>query len=118
MEKNENLCNAAIIGENHESAFLVEGNNLHAVEKLIADRQKDKSDPKKVLPLIRKAVEELIVFANGKVENHFLEVDWKSFKDQADEHERLVSIIDHIFRHLPHHDRNELSSMIHHKLAK
>ncbi len=118
MEKNENLFNAAIIGENHESVFLVEGNHLHAVEKMIAERQKDKNDPKKVLPLIRKAVQELISYANGKVEQHFLEVDWKSFQDKPDEHEKLVSIIEHIFRHLPHHDRNELSSLIHHKLAR
>lgn len=115
MVNNANLFNAAVIGENPETAFLVENNHLHAVEQRIADQKKDKSNPKKVVPLMREALKALIEFANGKVEPHFLDVDWDSFSDQANAQEQIVDKIHHIFSHLPHHDRNELSSLIHHK---
>lgn len=118
MANNDNLFNAAIVGENPDTAFLVEGNRLHAVEKSIADLRKDKSSPQLVIPMIRNALKALIVFAAGKVENHFLEVDWKAFTDKSNEQALLVLKIGQIYSHLPHHDHNELSSMIHHKAAK
>lgn len=118
MKNNKNLFNAAVIGENPETAFLVEGDHLRAVEKSIADLKKDKkSDPKNILPLMRNALKELIIFAEGKVEKHFLEIDWKTLTDQPNEQSRLVSIIHNIYSHLPHHEHNELSSLIHHKQA-
>lgn len=115
MENHDNLFNAAVVGENSDSAFLVEGNRLHAVEKSIAEQKKDKSDPKKVIPLLRDALKSLIGFAKNKVEDHFLEVDWKAISDKPNEQAQLVSKIEHIYSHLHHHDRNELSSLIHHK---
>lgn len=117
MEKNENLFNAAEVGENPETAFIVEGKRLHAVEQSIADQKKDKSDPKLVLPLMREALKTLIQYSEGKVESHFLEVDWKMIQGKSDEQKQLVHKIYNIYSHLPHHDRNELSSLIHHKHA-
>lgn len=115
MENDENLFNAAIVGENPNTAFLVEGNRLHAVEHSIAAQKKDKSDPKKVVPLIRNALKALIAYATGKVEGHFLEIDWKTLTDKPNEQAQLVLKIHQIYTHLPHHDHNELCSMIHHK---
>lgn len=117
MKNNDGLFNAAEIGENPSTAFIVEGNHLHAVEQSVADYQKDKCDPKKVLPLIREALKALIQHAKGKVEAHFLEVDWKMIEGKADEQKQLIHHIENIYTHLPHHDRNELSSLIHHKQA-
>ena len=117
MEKNENLFNAAEVGENPKTAFIAEGKRLHAVEKSVADQKKDKSDPKQVLPLMREALKALIQYAQGKVESHFLEVDWKTIQDKPDEVEQLVRKTCTIYTHLPHHDRLELSSLIHHKQA-
>lgn len=115
MENHNHLFNAAVVGENSASAFIIEGNRLHAVEKSIADQKKDKSDPKKVIPLLRSALNEIIAFGRGKVEEHFLDVDFKSLEGKPNEQALLVSKIVHIFSHLPHNDRNELSSLIHHK---
>lgn len=115
MENNNQLFNAAVVGENSESAFIIEGNRLHAVEKSIADQKRDKSDPKKVIPLLRDALNGIIAFAKGKVEEHFIEVDLKMMEGKSNEQALLVSKIVHIFSHLPHNERNELSSLIHHK---
>ena len=115
MGNNENLLNAAVVGENPDTAFLVEGNRLHAVEKSIADQKKDKSDPKKVIPLLRNALKAIIAYASGKVEGHFLEVDWKALTDKPNEQSQLMTKIHNIYSHLPHHDHNELCSLIHHK---
>jgi hypothetical protein len=115
MENNANLFNAAVIGENSESAFLVDGNHLHAVEKSVADQKKEKSNPKQTVPLIREALKALIKFSQGKVESHFFDVDWKAIANQRNEEEFLVEKIHSIYSHLPHHDRIELSSHIHHK---
>jgi len=117
MKNNENLFNAAEIGENPDTAFIVEENHLHAVEQSVADQKKDQSDSKKVLPLMREALKALIQYASGKVESHFLEVDWKMLQGKPDEQEQLVHKIHNIYSHLPHHDRNELSTLIHHKQA-
>src|SRR5262249_11728968 len=117
MENNQNLFNAAEVGENPDTAFIVEGGRLHAVEQRIGDQKKDKSDPKKVVPLMREALKALIQYAQGKVGAHFLEVDWKMLQDKPDEQSQLVHKIHNICSHLPHHNRNELSSLIHHKQA-
>jgi hypothetical protein len=114
METNDNLFNAAEIGENPDTEFVVEGKHLHAVDAKVAHERKDKSDPKIVLPLIREALKALIKYAQGKVEAHFLDVDLKQFDGKPDEEAQLRHKIEHIFSHLHHHDRNELSSLIHH----
>ena len=84
MENNNDLFNAAVVGENPDTAFIVEGNRLHAVEKRIAEQRKDKSDPKKVIPLLRSALKTLIGYSEGKVEGHFLDFDWKSFSGKPE----------------------------------
>lgn len=117
MENHANLFNAAEVGENPETAFIVEGKHLHAVEQRVADQKKDKSDPKLVLPLMRDALKALIQHAQGKVASHFLEVDWKMMQNKSDEQAQLIHHIYNIYSHLPHHDRNELSSLVHHKQA-
>jgi hypothetical protein len=117
MKNNHNLCNAAEVGENPETAFIAENSHLHAVEQSVADQKKDKSDPKKILPLIREALKALIQYAQGKVESHFLEIDWKQIEGKADEQAQLVHKIHNIYSHLHHHDRNELSTLVHHRQA-
>jgi hypothetical protein len=117
MENQDSLFNAAEVGENPDTAFLVEGKRLHAVEQSVADQKKDKSDPTLVLPLMREALKALIQFSQGNVESHFLEIDWKMMQGKPDEQAQLIHKIHNIYTHLPHHDRNELSSLIHHKQA-
>ncbi len=109
------LFNAAVVGENPDTAFIVEGNHLHAVEQRVADQKRDQSNPDQIIPLMREALKALVQYSQGKVEGHFLEIDWDDIADQEDEQEQLVERIQQIFCHLPHHDRNELSSLIHHK---
>lgn len=113
MDLNGKLFNAVVIAENPEAAFITEGNRLHAVEQHIADLKKDQSDQKIVLPLMRDALSALIQFAEGKVPQHFIEL--VSLK--PNERDQLVEKIESIYAHLSHHDRNELSSLIHHKKA-
>lgn len=118
MKNNAGLFNATVIGENPGTAFIVEGVHLHAVEQRIAEQKKDQSNPKKIIPLMREALKALAQFAEGKVESHFLDIDWSGMANQSDEQEQLVQKIEQIFSHLPHHDRNYLSSLIHHKSGK
>jgi hypothetical protein len=112
MEFNENLYNAAVVGENPEAAFIVEGKRLHAVEEEIANLKKEKSDPKLIVPLMRDAWKALLKFAEGKVPSHLIE-NVVSLKPK--EQDQLVEKIKNLYFHLPHHARNELSSLIHHK---
>ena len=112
----QHLMNAAIVGENPDTAFIAEGNRLHAVDQAIANQKKDKSSPDQVLPLMREAYKALIEYSEGKVESHFLETDAKKWEGKTDEQSHLISHIHNIFTHLPHHLRNELSSKIHHKI--
>lgn len=111
MDYNKDLYNAAVIGENPESAFLVEDGHLHAVEQHVASLKKDKSNPELVLPLMRNALNALLSYAKGKVSS--TTTDMISLK--PNEQNQLIEKIFAIYTHLPHHDRNELSSMIHHK---
>lgn len=115
MESNEQLYNAVVIGENPDTTFIVEGKHLHAVEEHVAKLEKEKSDPKRVLPLMRDALKALIKFSENKVEPHFLEVDWNAIIGKSDEQMNVIKHIHSIFSHLPHHERNDLSSLIHHK---
>ena len=66
---------------------------------------------------MRDALKALISFSEGKVEPHFLEIDWDSLTDDLDEQSQLIHKIHNIYTHLPHHERNELSSLIHHKTS-
>lgn len=115
MKENVNLYNAAIIGENSELGFIVDGSRLHAVELHVASLKKEKSDPELVLPLMRDALKALIKFAYGKVPTHVTEIDLKEISLKPNEHDQLIEKILHIFKHLSHQERNELSSLIHHK---
>jgi len=115
MKNNADLFNAAVIGENPEASFIVDGNHLHAVEQHIAALKKDKSNPKVVLPLMRKALEALLKFAKGKVPAQFTDVDQKGISLKPNEQDQLIEKIVSIYTHLHHNDRNSLSSMIHHK---
>lgn len=115
MNHDENLFNAVMIAENPESAFLVEGNRLHAVEQHIAERKKEKSNPNLVLPLMRNALQALVKYTQDNVSPSSGEV---IVSLQANEHDQLVEKIKHIFDHLPKHIRNDLSSLIHHKAFK
>lgn len=119
MNSTDNLYNAAVIGENAEMAFIVEGKHLHAVEKHVADLKKDKSNPKVVVPLIRDALKALMVYAEGKVPPSFIkDTDLKTVSLKPNEQEQLIEKIFNIYTHLHHQDRNYLSSLIHHKAAK
>lgn len=109
MEFNQDLYNAAVVGENPEAAFLVEGKKLHAVEKSIAALKK--SNPEAAIPLMQSALKALIKFANEKT----VEIDLKSVSLKSTELQQLVDKILQIYQHLHHHDRNDLSSLIHHK---
>lgn len=118
MEFNENLFNAAVVGENGDSpniAFIAEKNRLHAVEQHIADKQKNKSDPKVVVPLMRDALNALLQFAKGKIPSQFVEVDLKAISLKPDEQEQFIEKLKNIYTHLPHQERNKLMSLIHHK---
>ena len=64
MKNYDGLFNAAEIGENPDTAFIIEGSHLHAVEQSIADSQPEKSNPKFILPLIRDALKALIQYAH------------------------------------------------------
>ncbi len=113
---NVNLFNATVIGENPETAFIIlEGNRLHAVEQSVAGLKRDESDPKQILILMRNGLKALVEFAQGKVEPHFLDIEWDDLSSQGNEQVHLISKIRNIFSHLPHHLRNELSALIHHK---
>lgn len=115
MEDNINLANAAIVGENPETAFVVNGTLLHAVDSNVADFEKDNSDPEQVVPLLRNALQALIEFADRKVPPHFIEMGEQLIMDESDDKNELINKIEQIFTHLPRHERQHLSSMIHHR---
>lgn len=111
MQFNDDLFNAVVIGENPESAFIVEGNHLHAVESPIAELKKDKSNLEIVLPLMRNAFEAILRYAQGKVPSRF--TNMISLKEN--ERDQLIEKIVNVYTHLHRDERNELSSMVHHK---
>lgn len=114
MPLDKNLYNAVVIGENPEACFIVEGDKLHAVDEKLASFKKEESNPKAVLPLMREALRSLIQFSQGKVTPHFLNVDFEALSKSASESQQLIVLIENIFTHLPHNERNKLSSLIHH----
>ena len=114
MAPNQDLFNAAVIAENGEMSFIAEGNQLHAVEKQVAALKKDKNDPKVVLPLMRKAFQALLNYAQGKVPAAFTGIE-HTISLKPEEHDQLVEKIVNIYTHLHHNDRLQLSSLIHHK---
>lgn len=111
MESDDNLFNATMVGENPVAAFLIEGNRLHAVEPHVASLKKDKMNPTQTLILLRDALKALIKFADDKLPHEYAEMI--SLKPK--EYDQLMEKIRHIYNHLPHQYRNELSSLIHHK---
>ncbi|WP_068469274.1 hypothetical protein [Candidatus Protochlamydia phocaeensis] len=118
MENDVNLFNATVIAENPDSSFIIlEGDRLHAVEPSVANFRKEHIDQEHVVSLMCDGLKALIEFAQGKAEAHFLEVDWDALASRDDEQAILINKIHHIFSHLPHHFRNDLSSLIHHKQA-
>lgn len=107
-----NLFNATVIGENPDAAFIAEGNKLHATDQEVALFRKDKSNPELIFPLMRDALKALAIFSEGKVTNHFLTLDFNKIpKNNTAE---LMVYIQNIYNHLPHHERNKLSSLVHH----
>lgn len=97
--------------------FLVENGRLHAVDQVIANLRKDKADPKQVLNLLQNALSELISFAKGKIPPHFIEMGETALSENTNDQSILTSRIEQIFTHLPHHDRIQLSTLIHHAQA-
>lgn len=114
MDYNKDLFNAAVIAENSEMGFLVDEGRLHPVEQSIADLKKDQCKPEKVLPLMRSALNQLVKFANGKAPSHFTDME-KNISLKPNERDQIIEKILNIYTHLPHHCRNELSALIHHK---
>lgn len=112
MEFNDQLYNAAVVGENPEAVFIVEGKHLHAVDERIAHQKKEQSKPELIVPLLNEAWKYLLKYAEGRVPAHQVE-NVVSLKSK--EEEQLIEKIAHLYSHLPHHARNELSSLIHHK---
>lgn len=112
MAFNGNLFNAIVVGENPDATFIAENGKLHAVEQHVAELKKEQSADKAVLPLLREAFNALVKFGEGRVPPHFLEV----ISLKAQEREQLIEKIEAIYQHLSHHDRQELSSLIHHKI--
>lgn len=114
MENNINLANAAVVGENPEEGFIVEGKRLHAVDKAVAALKKQNNTPKQIVPLIKDALNALITYAKDKVEPHFLENARKVLSEKSEDQSALIANIEQIYIHLQHHDRNSLSTLIHH----
>jgi hypothetical protein len=114
MENDVNLFNASVIGENPEEVFVVMDGRLHAVDRRVATLKAEKSDPAKVLPLVRDALKALIEFAGETVEPHFLNVDWNVVSNNQP---MLISKLTNIYMHLPRKERNQLVAMIHHAAA-
>lgn len=114
MDYNDNIFNAVVIAENCENPsvdFIVDGNHLHAVEDHVAKLRKAQSNPELVLPMMREALKALVQFSEGKVPTPFTEL----VSIKGSEKDQIFEKITAIYFHLPHHFRNELSSLIHHR---
>lgn len=118
MEFDKNLYNAAVVGENGEMpdvAFIVEAGCLHAVEQRIADQKKEKSKSELVLPLMRDALNALVAFSKRNAYDPSTDRGLKEISLKPNERDQLIEKIKEIYVHLSHQDRNQLSSLIHHK---
>lgn len=115
MDFDKDLYNATVIAENPEMVFLVEGDHLHPVEPSVGKLKHASLET--VLPLMRNALKKLAIFAQGKVPPHFTDME-KNVSLKAHEKDQIIEKIGNIYHHLPHHDRNDLSTLIHHKLKK
>ena len=115
MKTNANLFNAAVIGENPTTAYILKGDHLHAVESSVAEERNNGNNAKNIVPLMKKALQALVEFSSGKVEAHFLDIDTDDFSDDEDGQDEIVEKIHQIYTHLPHHNRIELSSLIHNR---
>jgi hypothetical protein len=105
------LTNAVVVAENSGAAFMAEGPKIHAIDQVIATHRKEKSDPKVVVPLMVDALLALVEFAQGRVESHFLDIDVNSLSKS--DMKKVISKLLQVYSHLHHHDRNELSAMVH-----
>lgn len=113
-KQNTNLANAAVMGENPDSGFIVEGKRLHAVERSVAALKNQNNTLGELISIMREALKALIIYADGKVEPHFLEIAQNTLEREGENPSELMTKLEQIYRHLPHHDRNDLNSMIHH----
>lgn len=115
MENNKlDLDNAVVIAENPETAFIVESNRLHAVDQRVSEQRED-HNPEHILPLMKKALQALINYAEHKVPPHFVEMGKELVNQSKADESEFVEKIRQIYSHLPRHARNELSSLVHHK---
>lgn len=114
MSDNINLENAVEIAENAETAFIVEGKRLHAVDPRVANLKKEKCKPEQLMPMMFEALNALIVFAEGKVPPHFIEIAKKVAAEKTSSQLAVVSGVLQIYSHLHHQDRNKLSGLVHH----
>lgn len=114
MEDNIHLENAVEMAENTETSFIVEGDRLHAVDPKVASYRKDKSNPKLMMPMMVKALNALIDFAEGKVPPHFIEIAKNIATKENEDPLTLVSGVVQIYSHLPHYEKNKLSGLVHH----
>lgn len=113
MAGEKHLFNAAVVGENPDSAFVLENYSLHAVEKNVAKLRKEQSREELVIPVMRDALQALIKYSEGKVPPHFLRIDWNGMTGNPNEQKELIYSIVQIYIHLPHYERNHLSSLVH-----
>jgi hypothetical protein len=115
MKKNQiKLGNAAVVGENPEATFIIEENNmLHAVDPGVANL-KGKNSSTEIIPILKESLQSLLEFSQGKISPELIEAGQKILNEKESTLETVISQIEHIYQHLPHHDRNELSSLIHH----
>lgn len=114
MSDNVKIENAVEIAENVETAFIVEGQRLHAVDPRVANLKKDKCKPEQLMPMMFEALNAFIEFAGEKVAPHFIESAKKIAENKKSDQKAIVAAISQIYIHLPHSERNKLSGLIHH----
>ncbi len=110
------LYNATVVGENPGGTFMADGNKLHAIEEHVAQLKKEACSPETVNPLLREALKGLIEYSNGKSHSESSNIDLNQISLKPTEKDQLIEKIVHMYSHLSHHNRMELSTLIHHKL--